>query len=136
MVEGARLYQRAIASGLTPQEVFVAESHPLTSYPEAFVVADVALDKASYRNRSEGLIAVFPQFGVGLADLRLPHEPFLLVVESIEKPGNLGAMVRTANAAGAANAMTSAATIIRVRCLICTVLSSVLVFHMLLVVNE
>ena len=57
--------------------------------------------KASYRDRPEGLLAVAPQFPTDLGALRLGTTPLLLVAESIEKPGNLGTMLRTADAAGA-----------------------------------
>ena len=59
------------------------------------------LDRASYRSRSEGLIAVFEQFDVNLSEFDFPPGPLTLVAESIEKPGNLGAMLRTADAVGA-----------------------------------
>jgi TrmH family RNA methyltransferase len=48
------------------------------------------------------VIAVFPQFDVGLAHLDLGPDPLVLVAEAIEKPGNLGALLRTADAVGAA----------------------------------
>ena len=56
--------------------------------------------KVSYRDRPEGLLAEARQFDTGLETLDLSRGPLLLVVESIEKPGNLGTMLRTADAAG------------------------------------
>lgn len=57
--------------------------------------------KIAYRDRPEGLLALCPQIRRTLADLRLPPRPFIVVAEHIEKPGNLGTMLRTADAAGA-----------------------------------
>ncbi len=57
--------------------------------------------KIAYRDRPEGLLALCPQTRRTLADLDLPPDPFLVICERIEKPGNLGTMLRTADAAGA-----------------------------------
>ncbi len=57
--------------------------------------------KVSYRDSPEGLLAVLRRPRLRLSDLRLGPSPLVLVVESVEKPGNLGAMLRTAEAAGA-----------------------------------
>ena len=98
VVEGERLYGRALESGLTPAVTFV--SGEFDTIGETIVVSPDVMDKASYRTRSEGLISVFPQFDVTLGRIALGSDPLILVVENIEKPGNLGAMLRTAAAAG------------------------------------
>jgi len=67
---------------------------------QLFELAKEAFAKVSYRDRPDGLLAVAPQWRRGLADLGLAPQPFLLVVESIEKPGNLGTILRSADAAG------------------------------------
>lgn len=59
-------------------------------------------EKISYRDRSEGLMAVAPPAGVPLKAIPDPVDALVLVVEAIEKPGNLGTMLRTADAAGVA----------------------------------
>ncbi len=66
-----------------------------------------AFAKVAYRERPDGLLAVAPQWQLSLDDLdaRLANRPagrppFLLVVEAIEKPGNLGTILRSADAAG------------------------------------
>lgn len=56
--------------------------------------------KIAYRDRPEGLLALCPQIRRTLADLQLPANPFVVIGEHIEKPGNLGTMLRTADAAG------------------------------------
>jgi TrmH family RNA methyltransferase len=59
-----------------------------------------AYEKVSYRDSPDGFLAVVPDPTRRLGELDLPADPMLLVVEGIEKPGNLGAMLRTAEAAG------------------------------------
>lgn len=58
-------------------------------------------EKVAYREGADGWLAVVPAIKTGLAHLKLKKNPLLLVCESVEKPGNLGAMLRTADAAGA-----------------------------------
>lgn len=58
--------------------------------------------KISYRENPDGWLAVVPSPAVPLASLTLPPRPLVLVCEAVEKPGNLGAMLRTADAAGVA----------------------------------
>ena len=57
--------------------------------------------KVAYREGADGWLAVVPALKTGLATLSLKSNPLLLVCEGVEKPGNLGAMLRTADAAGA-----------------------------------
>lgn len=59
-------------------------------------------EKVAYREGPDGVLAVAPAPGRDLADLRLPEFPLLLLSQGVEKPGNLGAMLRTADAAGVA----------------------------------
>ena len=65
-----------------------------------YEVSKEAFAKVAYRERPDGILAVAPQWTRTLADLRLSDEPFILVVEAIEKPGNLGTILRSADAAG------------------------------------
>jgi TrmH family RNA methyltransferase len=113
IVEGYREVRRAVETGADIDELFVClELYLGTDEPRIVEVArgngaeivDVAEDpfrKASYRDRPEGLLAVMRQFDVSLDGFDPGPEPLLLVAESIEKPGNLGTMLRTAEAAGA-----------------------------------
>ncbi len=65
-------------------------------------LAEKPFRKVSYRDRPEGLVAIAHRFDTSLGSLVPPTPDSLyLVVESIEKPGNLGTMMRTADAAGA-----------------------------------
>lgn len=105
VVEGARDLARATAAGLRPDEVYYDPGRfpqPPQQAPIAVTVVTAAMDRASYRGHSQGVIALFPQFDVGLGRLELGPDPLVLVAEAIEKPGNLGALLRTADAVGAA----------------------------------
>ena len=99
VVEGERLYTRALETGLKPVITFV--SGDFDAVGETISVAPDLLDKASYRSRSQGIIGVFPQFDVDIDLVEVSSVPLVLIAEDIEKPGNLGAMMRTAAAAGA-----------------------------------
>ena len=56
--------------------------------------------KIAYRENSDGIVALARPKQHGLEDLTISDNPFLIILESVEKPGNLGAVLRTADAAG------------------------------------
>ncbi len=58
-------------------------------------------EKAAYRGSTEGIIAEIKSRALGLQDLELKDNPLIIVLEGVEKPGNLGAVLRSADAAGA-----------------------------------
>jgi TrmH family RNA methyltransferase len=60
-----------------------------------------AFAKIAFGDRAEGLLAVVRAPSLRLDDLRLSGDPLLVVVEGVEKPGNLGAILRSADGAGA-----------------------------------
>ncbi len=72
---------------------------------QAVELASQVMDKVSYREKSEGLLVVAPQVRIELEDLNLnkmdQEAPLLLLLEAVEKPGNLGAALRIADGAGA-----------------------------------
>ncbi len=112
LVEGYREIRRALEKHVGLQELyfapewFLGENEPaLLAQAEAagaklFELSKDAFAKVAYRERPDGLLAVAPQWKRALADLSLSAAPFLLVVEAIEKPGNLGTILRSADAAG------------------------------------
>ncbi len=70
------------------------------SAAETLTVTVPVFKKISYRENPDGWLAVFPTPTNRIGDLRLGHNPLVIVAESVEKPGNLGAILRTADAAG------------------------------------
>jgi TrmH family RNA methyltransferase len=112
LVEGYREIRRALEKRVALQELyfapewFLGENEPaLIAQAEAagarvFELSKEAFAKVAYRERPDGLLAVAPQWKRELAELTLAANPFLLVVEAIEKPGNLGTILRSADAAG------------------------------------
>ena len=67
---------------------------------ELIEVSAYVFHKIAYREGPDGWLATFPALQATLDGLHLSAHPFILVAESVEKPGNLGAMLRTADAAG------------------------------------
>ena len=64
-------------------------------------IPEVLYRKVAYRDSTEGIIAEVECKQLSLEQLRLPEHPLIVVLESVEKPGNLGAVLRSADAAGA-----------------------------------
>jgi TrmH family RNA methyltransferase len=112
LVEGYREVRRALEKNIRLHELyfcpewFLGENEPALieqarqAGAQLFELSKDAFAKCAYRDRPDGLLAVAPQWKRALADLKLSPDPFLLVVESIEKPGNLGTILRSADAAG------------------------------------
>lgn len=69
--------------------------------PPVIEVPAALYDKIAYRGGTEGIIAEVEWKETGLEDIILPANPLVMVLESVEKPGNLGAVLRSADAAGA-----------------------------------
>ena len=99
VVEGRREFERACAAGFEPVTVFVREGEPDADAAD-FLVSDRIYEKIAYRGGTEGLVAVLRCRETRLEDLQLSAAPLILVLEHVEKPGNLGAVLRTADAAG------------------------------------
>jgi RNA methyltransferase, TrmH family len=105
LVEGSYELEIALKSGLQPLTVFIApeltgEKPPESVNYEIVTVSRTVFEKMSYRENPDGWLAVFPIPKYALGDLSLNVLSFLIIAESIEKPGNLGAILRTADAAG------------------------------------
>ncbi len=62
-------------------------------------VTRAVFEKISYRDNPDGWLGIFPIPKTSLDDLKLSESPLVIVAESVEKPGNLGAILRTADAA-------------------------------------
>ena len=103
LVEGTDEIRLALSAGYQPRTLFWAPE--LAARPIDFRDAEIitvnraVFEKMSYRENPDGWLAVFPIPSVSLDDLTLSEDPLVIVAESIEKPGNLGAILRTADAA-------------------------------------
>jgi len=67
---------------------------------ELIELPDFLFEKISYRDRPDGLLAIANQKRLKLSDVDFGKNPFLVVAESIEKPGNLGSILRSCDATG------------------------------------
>ena len=104
LVEGFDEIGLAISAGYTPRTLLsapeLASRHLTVSASENLTVSRAVFAKISYRENPDGWLAVFPIPSTTFADLKFSGTPLVVVVEAIEKPGNLGAILRTADAAG------------------------------------
>lgn len=73
---------------------------PVPLIPRCFEVSREVYAKVAYRGSTEGVIAEVRTKTLRLEDLRLGDSPLIVVLESVEKPGNLGAVLRSADASG------------------------------------
>ena len=100
VVEGQREIEHCIACGYEITELFVIDSLGYSGGIPATVVTPQVYEKMAYRERTEGIIAIAKCKEHRLENLLLKEKPLVVVIESVEKPGNLGAILRTAEAAG------------------------------------
>ncbi|WP_117237775.1 TrmH family RNA methyltransferase [Thermus sediminis] len=105
LVEGRREVERALRAGLEPLVLLLGpraglEERLLTEGKEVLLLSQAALERVSSRENPAQLIGVFPIPQKDLAQVRLPKDPLVLVLLGLEKPGNLGAILRSADGAG------------------------------------
>lgn len=109
VIEGARELSLALSGEYEPESVFLCrELFAATDYPEVMQRIDASIinevtrpvfEKIAYREGSDGILALAKTRSHGLSGLKWGENPFFIVLESVEKPGNLGAILRTADAA-------------------------------------
>lgn len=114
LVDGIREIARAQAAGFTCRELYcLAESlktgHPecagvLKKCPPPIELSEPVFEKISYGGRDDGWVAVF-QAPASPETLPIVKNPLYLVLDHLEKPGNIGAILRTADAAGVAGVL-------------------------------
>lgn len=112
VVDGTREIRRAIEAQATVTEAFVCESTLAGADARAILdrlvaddvplvsVSQPVLDRISFGQRSEGVVATVRIPDLSLDRLELPADPLVVVLEGVEKPGNLGAVLRSADGAG------------------------------------
>ena len=113
VVEGLRELERAIESRAVFDEFYYCDTYCTSEYLQRYknycIKTGIALypcsktvfEKISYREHPEGILGVAHIPPLALDELTLSDTPLLLVAEGIEKPGNLGTLLRTADATGA-----------------------------------
>ncbi|MCR4338113.1 MAG: RNA methyltransferase [Candidatus Omnitrophica bacterium] len=118
VVEGAREFERAHMAGVRWSEVFwcpefyqkYEEGLPIEVLSKKLSLSKVPVhelsekvfEKISFGNRREGIIGVCEVPKRSLKDVKVASQASYVVIENVEKPGNLGAILRTADAAGVA----------------------------------
>jgi RNA methyltransferase, TrmH family len=113
LVEGRRELERALARGVVEEIYFCPEyfregagadlaERAAAAGLGTCRLAQAAFDKVSLREGPDGLLGVARQWPCALADFSPAAPALVLVVEAVEKPGNLGALLRSADAVGAA----------------------------------
>ena len=110
VVEGIREVERCVEKGYEINTIFylnkpmaenVSEIIEKNKGIKLFEVSPTIYEKIAYRGSTEGIIAEVKTKDKTLNDLNLSENPLVVVLESVEKPGNLGAILRSADAAGA-----------------------------------
>ena len=104
VVEGRRELEHCLNCGYEVVAVYhcpaLLDSIPACACPHYEVTRDV-YEKMAYRGSTEGVIAEVRPRQLTLDDLQLSEQPLIIVLEAVEKPGNLGAVLRSADAAHA-----------------------------------
>lgn len=111
VVEGRRELIHCLEAGYKVIECFILENlerlenlkilETLENLSPLFPVSPQVYEKMAYRGSTEGVIAVVREKQLSLDDLQLSEAPLIMVLERVEKPGNLGAVLRSADAAKA-----------------------------------
>lgn len=112
LIDGTRELGRAIAARVRLVEAFICE--PLCQGAECrrtldllrqsqvtvYEVTEPVFEKLAFGERAEGVLGIAEMPGASLEGLVLPENPLVAVLEAVEKPGNIGAVLRSADAAG------------------------------------
>ena len=108
VVEGLRETGIAVANGFSVAELFVCheiadeESYArIAGNAEITTISQAVYEKLAYREGSDGCIALLEPRWMKISEVRLRSKPLVIVLEAVEKPGNLGAILRTADAVNA-----------------------------------
>ena len=106
LIEGMREIELAIKGKyeiqtilFLPELVAAAQVNSFQSNSEAIEISKEVYQKLAYRDTTEGILAVAKTKSLQLSDLNLPENPLIVVLEALEKPGNIGAVLRTCDAA-------------------------------------
>ena len=114
LIEGFEELSLALGAGVLPEALYYCPELMLDPASQERVVDDVrrdgvetvqvsrtAFERAAYREGPDGFIAVVPSVVRSCRELTVGPQALTVLCQAVEKPGNLGAMLRTADAAGA-----------------------------------
>lgn len=106
LIEGNREISLAIKGGyemetllFLPELISESEAKKLATNVDLIEISKEVYQKLAYRDTTEGILAVAKTKSLHLSNLKLSENPLILVAEAPEKPGNIGALLRTADAA-------------------------------------
>ncbi|WP_418263568.1 TrmH family RNA methyltransferase [Flavobacterium faecale] len=106
IIEGKREIEIAIKGGYEIQTVLFypeicseSEAKKIVKSADFIEINKEIFQKLAYRDSTEGILAVAKSKPMQLSDLKLSKNPLILIAEAPEKPGNIGALLRTADAA-------------------------------------
>ncbi len=106
LIEGKREIEIAMKGGyevetilFLPALISVVEARKLSKSADLIEISKEVYQKLAYRDTTEGILALAKTKSLQLSDLKLSENPLILVAEAPEKPGNIGALLRTADAA-------------------------------------
>ena len=99
LIEGWHLFEEAVQAGVTIEKVFALESYrdQLAAFPQTVWVSEEILLDLADTQTPQGIVAVIQKEEVGLPEL---HQGKFLFLEDVQDPGNVGTIIRTADAAG------------------------------------
>ena len=102
VVEGKQENERALQFGFENIEFYICENIFGINHPEGKIhfVSSQVYEKLAYRGSSEGIIGIYKTKEFNLNEFSLEENASVIVVESVEKPGNLGAILRSCEAFG------------------------------------
>jgi len=104
LIEGMREIELAIKGNYEIETILflpeLVSNNQITKFTDNPIeISKEVYQKLAYRDTTEGILAVAKTKSHQLYDLKLPENPLILVLEAIEKPGNIGAVMRTCDAA-------------------------------------
>jgi TrmH family RNA methyltransferase len=113
LVEGIKLLEMALRSGARPRAVFYCPDQAAgpakqlaerlqAAGAELIAVSSQVMQSLAEREAAEGIVATFDLFETRLADLRVTSQDLVVVLERLQDPGNLGTLIRAADAVAAA----------------------------------
>ena len=99
LIEGWHLFEEAVQAGVTIEKIFALENYrdQLAAFPQTIWVSEEILLDLADTQTPQGIVAVIQKEEVGLPEL---HQGKFLFLEDVQDPGNVGTMIRTADAAG------------------------------------